>query len=97
MILPLPPVFLIVQSATRWPSSTKLEPMKATKSTPGLASEGSTLRSISSTGMPAFLAAITAGISGFSSRGGRKMKSTPCAIIELTSATCLAAEPAASV
>jgi hypothetical protein len=62
-----------------------------------LASEGSTLRSISSTGMPAFLAAMTAGISGFSSRGARKMKSTPCAIMLLTSATCLAAEPAASV
>ena len=29
MILPLPPVFLIVQSATRWPSWTKFEPMKA--------------------------------------------------------------------
>ena len=47
--------------------------------------------------MPAFLAAMTAGTSGFSSRGERKMASTPWAIIELTSATCLAAEPAASV
>ena len=47
--------------------------------------------------MPAFLAAMTAGISGFSSRGARKITSTSWAIIELTSATCLAAEPAASV
>ena len=29
MILPLPPVFLIVHSATRWPSLMKSEPMKA--------------------------------------------------------------------
>jgi hypothetical protein len=57
----------------------------------------STLRSRRITGMPARLAAITAGISGFSSRGARKIRSTPCAIIELTSATCFAAEPAASV
>ena len=47
--------------------------------------------------MPAFLAAITAGISGFSSRGASRMTSTCWAIIELTSETCLAAEPAASV
>jgi hypothetical protein len=40
---------------------------------------------------------MTAGIRGFSSRGARKIRSTPWAIIELTSATCLAAEPAASV
>ena len=55
------------------------------------------MRSTSSTGMPAFLAARTAGSSGFSSRGARKMKSTPWAIMQLTSATCLAAESAASV
>ena len=47
--------------------------------------------------MPAALAAFSAGISGFSSRGGKKIASTPCAIIEFTSATCLAADPAASV
>jgi len=62
-----------------------------------LASDGSTLRSIRRTGMPAFLAAMTAGMSGFSSRGARKMKSTPWAIMLLTSATCLPAELAASV
>ena len=39
--------------------------------------------------MPAFLAAITAGISGFSSRGARRMTSTCWAIIELTSAHLL--------
>jgi hypothetical protein len=47
--------------------------------------------------MPARFASITAGISGFSSRGARKIMSTPWAIMLLTSATCLAAEPAASV
>src|SRR3712207_8867996 len=43
------------------------------------------------------LAFMTAGISGFSSRGARKIASTPCAIMEFTSATCFAADPAASV
>jgi hypothetical protein len=47
--------------------------------------------------MPARFAAITAGTSGRSSRGARKIRSTRCAIIELTSETCLAAEEAASV
>ena len=47
--------------------------------------------------MPAALARITAGISGLSSRGGRNSTSMPWAIMLSTSATCLAAEPAASV
>ena len=42
-------------------------------------------------------AAMTAGTSGRSSRGARKIRSTFCAIMELTSETCLAAEEAASV
>ena len=33
--------------------------------------------------MPAFLASMIAGISGFSSRGARKMTSTPCAIMRV--------------
>ena len=33
--------------------------------------------------MPAFLAAMTAGISGFSSRGARKIRSTPWAIMRV--------------
>ena len=47
--------------------------------------------------MPAFWALRMTGTRGLSSRGGRKIASTPWAIMLLTSEACLAAEPAASV
>jgi hypothetical protein len=47
--------------------------------------------------MPACLACLTAVASGFSSRGGSQITSTFWAMQDWTSATCLAADPAALV